>query len=183
MLQWHLDDTRRPRARGSRRSAAAGGSDDEDRATAEAFRRRPVAKDQLADRPAAPRIAVVEDLCDSLERSAAGDHLEDRIDQKVARPRAVRRARRDEDRAIGLLDEPDSDQSGLTGPAPACSETGESCVGCEIVIEGGDSLGAARWTRGGTRTAGRIVAGAGGIVGSRQRLRCQDLPSVATDGA
>jgi hypothetical protein len=161
--------------------------DDEDRAAAETLRRCPVAEDQLADGPAAARVAIVEHVGDAAERPPGDGDLDHRVDEEVAGPGAVRRAGGDEDRSVRLLDEPDRDRAGGAAQPAAGPEMGEARVVGERGIEVGNAIGAPGGT---ARRAARRPGGRAGppgravdIVGGRQRLRCQDLPSVATDGA
>lgn len=142
-------------------------SDRKDWAATQPLRRRPEAQDQLPDRPTAARVPVVKQLGHSLERAPADLDLDGRIGHQVRRPRAIERPRRDEDGAVGLLDEPDRHRAGLAAAAATGPEPKESGINGEGVVERRRALGVAGWT----------------ALGARQRLRCQDLPSVATAGA
>ena len=94
---------------------------------------------------------------DRREPSLADLHLHGRIGQQVVRPlRAI--ARRDQDRAIRLIDVPDRDRPRQSAPPSACREPGDLALEEEVVAD------VVRW---------RI----------RQRARCQDLPSVWVEGA
>jgi hypothetical protein len=168
---------RLPRARAGAlrsgpRSARLVRADHEDRAAPETLRRGPVAEDQLPDRPATARVPIFEEVGFAGERAAAGLDLDRRIDEEIGRPRAVERAGRDEDRAVRLVDVSDGDGAPLPAPPAAGPDAGEPGVEGEGVVECRNPLRAAR----GPGRSRPAVAG-------RQRLRCQDLPSVATDGA
>lgn len=119
---------------------------------------------------------VVEEIGLADERSSVRGHLDGRVSQEIRRPRPIQRPGRDKNRAVGLADEPDRDLTPFAGLPAACAEASEPRVVGERRIEVGDALGAA--SRPVPRRAGRPVS-----LGVRQRPRCQDLPSVATDGA
>ena len=158
-----------------RRSAS---SDGEDRTAAEPLGRGAVAQDQLAHHPAATRIAIVERLRQAGKRGAADRDVDEWVGKEVAGPRAVGRAGGNENRAVGLGDEPDRDQAQLPGSPAARPQPRKPVVGGQVGVESGRAIRAPGETVSGSRAAGRRV-----VVGSRQRPRCQDLPSVATDGA
>jgi hypothetical protein len=145
----------------------------EDRAAAESLGRRPVAQDELPDRAAAARIPVVENLGFTDERSTAHLDLDRGIDQEVRRPRAVEGSGRNKDRTIGLVDVTDGDRAPLPCPPTSGPEPGEPAIDREGVVECRNPVRA-------TRRSGRPRVA---VAGRRQRARCPDLPSVATDGA
>jgi hypothetical protein len=117
-----------------------------------------VAKDELADRPPTARIAIVQLLGLAPEGTAGQLDLDGRVGPEVRGPVALERSGGDEDRAVRLVDEPDRDRPPRAGSVAAGPQPGEPLV----------------W---------RAVQGGPRVVAGRQRLRCQDLPSVATDGA
>lgn len=165
-------------------------TDHEDRAGAEAFRRGAVAEDELADGAAPARVAIVEILGDACECPAADGDLHLRVGEQVEGPGAPGRPGRDEDRAVRLLDETHGDRARRAAPPAADDEAGEAVVGGEVGVEGGIAPGRAGGNGvGGTGVGARRGSPRGAAVSSRivragrQRLRCQDLPSVATDGA
>ncbi len=175
------------------RSARLDRPDREDLAAPDPLRRRAIAQDQAADRPAAARIVILERLCYASERAATSHDIDGRIGQQVHGPAAVRRPGRDEDRSVRLVDEADRDGPQLTRSPAACAEAGEPLVRRQEVVDRRNPLRAAGKPRGRARRGlGSTIRGAGGwapggpvglTVRRRQRLRCQDLPSVATDGA
>jgi hypothetical protein len=154
--------------------------DDEDRAAAESLRRGPEAEDQLADGAAPTRITIVQFLRDPAERPPLDDDLDRGVDQEIAGPGVVGRSGGDEDRPVGLGDEPDRDRTPFAAPPAARPEAGKTIVVGERVVDGRDALATARRTRSDARIERWAV---GPAVAGRQRPRCQDLPSVATDGA
>ena len=97
---------------------------------------------------------LVERLRTGLPCALAEGHATARVRLEVARPGGFRRTGRNE-QPLGLLDEPDGDRHRSAGlPSARLDERDRSPFG--------------------QLAADRIV---------RQRLRCQDLPSVATAGA
>lgn len=136
-----------------------------------------MAQDQLADRAATARVAVVEVLGDCRERAAADGDLQSRVGEQVERPGAVGRPRGDENRTVRLVDEADGDRPWGTGPSASDDEPGEAVIGGEVGVEKRVALGRAGDAWPGAAVSSRILRA------GRQRLRCQDLPSVATDGA
>jgi hypothetical protein len=166
-----------------RLSAGVERPDHEDRAAAQPLGRRPVAKDQLANGATAARVAVVEDLRLAGERAAGGVDVDRSVDEQIRGPCPIERAGGDENRAVGLVDEADRDRPPLPAPPAARPEPGEPRVTGKGLVEGGDALGAAGRAGRGSLGASRLVGLVGPVAGARQRLRCQDLPSVATDGA
>jgi hypothetical protein len=167
-------------SRGRPTSGLVHGPDDEDRAAAEPLGRGPETEDQLADGAASPRIAIVQFLRDPAERPPFDDDLDRGVGQQIARPGVVGRSGGDEDRPVGLGDEPNRDRTPFAAPPAARPEAGESIVSGERVVDRSNALGTARRPRSEARIQRRAV---GLIVAGRQRPRCQDLPSVATDGA
>ena len=130
---------------------------------------------------------VVEGLGQASEGPPSGNDLDDGVDQEVARPGAVRRTGGDENGPIWLGDEADRNRSPLAGPSTAGPQPGEARVVSQRRVESWSTIGATGRARTGCRpvvTPG-VRRGSGPVVGIavRQRLRCQDLPSVATDGA
>ena len=150
------------------------GYESEDRAAPEPLGRGPEAEDQLTDRATSARIPVVDQLRASLESPAAERDLGRGLVQQVGGPGRIRRAGGNEDGAVRLFDESDRDLAPLPGPAPGRREPDEALVAGQSRVDRGRPLG----------PTGRTACSAGIAVGrGRQRLRCQDLPSVATDGA
>ena len=176
---------RAPRGSAGRRpSARVDRPQDEDRAAAETLRRRSVAEDQLTDGPAPAGIAVVEELGLAGERPPPRLDVERRIGEEIGRPGSIERPCGNKDRSVGLVDEADRDPSPLAAPPAARPETGEPGIRPEGLVDGGDALAAARRPgRDGRGPRTRLGRGVERIVRGGQRLRCQDLPSVATDGA
>jgi len=128
----------------------------EGEAAAQTFRRRAVAKDQLPDGPVASGIAVVEHLRVRGVRALADrDDTGRRCDQ-VQRPVGTGCGRRDENRAVIFGNEADRRLADQTRPATPCLDPGRAALCDQVVAEA------------------RV---------GRQRVRCQDLPSVATAGA
>ena len=167
-----------PRARPT--SGLVHGPDDEDRAAAEPLRWGPEAEDQLADRAAPPRIAIVQFLRDPAKRPPFDDDVDRGVGQQVAGPGVVGRSGGDEDRPVRLGDEPDRDRTPFAAPPAARPEAGKSIIVGERVVDRTNALGTARRPRSETRISRWAVWL---IVAGRQRPRCQDLPSFATDGA
>src|SRR3954447_19101675 len=84
----------------------------EDRPASEPLRRRPVAKDQLAEGASALRVALIQN-----RRGCPKPTIRDRDDDLVVsrkRDGPTRRgcSRRDEDAGVGAVDEPDGDGAG-----------------------------------------------------------------------
>jgi hypothetical protein len=150
--------------------------DDEDRSAAQSFGRRSVAEDQLAHRPTATRVAILEDLSLADERPSLDRDLDRGVGQQVRGPGPIERAGCDEDRAVRLADEPDRDITDRAAAAAARAQPREPGIVGEARVEGRDALGAP--SRAGDWRSRWTVR-----LGIRQRPRCQDLPSVATDGA
>jgi len=145
-------------------------------------------EDQLADGAAPSRIAIVQFLGDAAERSPSNDDLDRRVDDEIAGPGLVGRSGGDEDRPVGLGDEADRDRTPFAAPPAARPEAGKAIIVGERVVSRALALRAGRPPRGDSRTEGRVARLGAGlivrlIVAGRQRPRCQDLPSVATDGA
>jgi hypothetical protein len=125
------------------------------RPASESLGRRPVAQDQAADRSGV--VARLERLGHGAEPPVAYVDVDAWVGGQVACPLGVV-ARCDEDRAVRLIDEADSDRPRLPRPATARRDPGDLALEEEV---GADVVRA------------RL----------RQRDRCQDLPSVWVDGA
>lgn len=166
-----------------RKSGFVDRPDDEDRAVAESLRRGSEVEDQLADDAAPPRVSIVQFLRGATERPPSGHDVDRRVVQEIAGPVLVGPSGGDEDRPVGLGDEPDRDRPPFAAPPAACPETREPIVVGQGVVDLGLALGVGRRLGVGAWNERAGVGLRVRIVGGRQRPRCQDLPSVATDGA
>ena len=126
----------------------------ERRPTSQALGRRAIAKDQAGDDLA--MLSTIEGLGHRLESPLADLHQAAWVGLEVACPQGAL-ARRHEDRSVGLVDEPDRHLARTSTPTTGGRQQDDPAVAAERPSD--------------------VVRG------DLQRARCQDLPSVPTDGA